>query len=168
MFKKTFPPAQTQDSRPRFHRLAILGVFVLLLTSGCRTGGPFPKVNLSESGWTVHEGQAVWRAKRTAPEIAGEILLATNNVGQTFVQFTKTPFPFVIAQTTTNAWQIEAPAKNRVFSAHGKPPARVIWLQLAPACAGAELPPRYSWKSGDSGWSLENTSTGEKLEGYFK
>jgi hypothetical protein len=74
----------------------------------------------------------------------------------------------VIARTTTNAWQIEAPAKNRIFSAHGRPPARVIWLQLAPAFAGAELPKRWSWNTNDSGWKLENTSTGEKLEGYFK
>src|SRR6266513_1380446 len=76
----------------------------ILLGIGCRSLPPLPPANLSEPGWIVREGQAVWRPKKGAPEIAGEIMVATQNNGRTFVQFTKTPFPFVIARTETNSW----------------------------------------------------------------
>jgi hypothetical protein len=124
-------------------------------------------VDLAEPGWTVRRGEAVWRAKRNAPEIAGEILLATNRDGRTFVQFTKTPFPFVVARSTTNAWQIESPAQNRRYSGGGAPPARLIWLQLPRALADSALPEDWSWQSSSNSWRLANLSNGESLEGYF-
>jgi hypothetical protein len=141
--------------------------FILFTLTGCRSLPPLPKANLSESGWTILEGQAVWRAKKDAPEIAGEILLATNGNSRAFVQFSKTPFPIVIAQTTTNAWQIEAPAQSRRYARSGPPPARVLWLQLPRAFTGLPLPKKWSWKNSAEGWRLENISTGESLEGYF-
>src|SRR3954464_16041006 len=82
---------------------------LLLCAAGCRLLPSLPPTNLSEPGWHVREGQAVWRMKRDAPEIAGEILLATKADGHAFVQFTKTPFPFLIGQTTSNRWQVELP-----------------------------------------------------------
>src|SRR6185503_6749264 len=50
---------------------AALALSALLLTS-CRTTLTLPPVNLSEPGWTLRQGQALWRSKRDAPEIAGE------------------------------------------------------------------------------------------------
>src|SRR5690349_12996809 len=79
---------------------------LLLLTPGCATIPRLPAADLKEPGWTVHEGQAVWKSKRGASEMAGEILVATRPDGTAFVQFTKTPFPFIIARATTNSWQI--------------------------------------------------------------
>src|SRR5213593_2130154 len=61
----------------------------------CRTAPPLAPANLSEPGWRIREGQAVWRPKIEAPEIAGELLVATHPNGQTFLQFTKTPLPLV-------------------------------------------------------------------------
>src|SRR5690242_18775520 len=49
----------------------------LIALSGCMTMKPLPKVNFSEPGWTVRQGQAVWRPQREAPEIAGELLVAS-------------------------------------------------------------------------------------------
>src|SRR5258708_3062502 len=54
-------------------------LLVLLGVVGCRTAAPLPVVNLKEPGWTVREGQAVWRRDRKAPEIAGDILVATRS-----------------------------------------------------------------------------------------
>src|SRR5439155_15039375 len=84
-------------SRPKRHSSMILfSCFLLALcVPACRMLPPLPSVNLAEPGWTVHEGQAIWRPKRDAPEIAGEILVATHQDGRALVQFTKTPFPFV-------------------------------------------------------------------------
>ena len=142
-------------------------VLLLFGLTACKSIAPLPEANLSESGWNVRQGQAVWRSKKDAPEIAGEILLATNATGRAFVQFTKTPFPFVIAQTTTNAWQIEAPAENRRFARFGAPPQGILWFQLPPALAGEKLPARWRWNNSGETWRLENRWTGEALEGYF-
>jgi len=140
---------------------------LLLGVTACRTIAPPPKVNLSEPGWKVFQGQAVWQTKRNASEISGEILLALKLDGQTFVQFTKTPFPFVVAQSTTNAWQLEFLAQNKSYSAPGTPPLRLIWFQLPRSVLGSALPGSWSWHRSENNWRLENISTGESLEGYF-
>src|SRR2546422_5254946 len=59
----------------------------------CRTVPPLAPANLSEPGWTMREGQAVWRPKTEGPEIAGELLVAIHRTGETYLQFTKTPLP---------------------------------------------------------------------------
>src|SRR5258708_4082996 len=102
--------AETCNGREIYKLLWCLGI--LLGTLGCQTVGRLPAVDFRESGWTVREGQGLWRVKAGAPEIAGEVLLATNKTGRAFVQFTKNPFPVVVAQTTSNSWQIELPAQN--------------------------------------------------------
>ena len=144
-------------------------LFSLLLasTSGCRNLPPLPAANLSEQGWTVRQGQAVWRRARGAPEIAGELLVGTRTNGEAFVQFTKTPFPVVIAQKTSDEWQIQAPTQNETHVGPGKPPGRVIWFRLAEALAGDSLPQPWSWRYDSNGWSLENRTSGESLSGYF-
>ena len=140
---------------------------VILFGTGCRSLPPLPPVNLSEPGWTLKEGQAVWRSKRNAPEIAGEIMVATGKDGGTFVQFTKTPFPFIIARTQTNSWQLEVPTRNKRYAAAGHPPERIIWFHLPQALAGLELQKPWSWQAKENQWRLENRSTGQSLEGYF-
>ncbi len=143
------------------------GLLLAMGLSGCMTHQPLPKVNLSEPGWTVRQGQAVWRPNREAPEIAGELLLATRADGSASVQFTKTPIPFAIAQMTPDAWQIDFPPENRHYAAHGAPSARIIWFQLANAELGKPVAKGWTWKNSDSSWQLENPSSGESLEGYF-
>ena len=126
-----------------------------------------PKVDLSEPGWTTRQGQAVWRRNRNAPEIAGDLLASTRADGSAFVQFTKTPIPFAIAQMSPKGWQVEFPPQNKRFSAPGSPSSRIVWLQLANALLARPLPKGWTWHKSDANWRLENASTGESLEGYF-
>ncbi len=139
----------------------------IFFTVACNTR-PLPPADLSQGGWKVQQGQAVWRAKKTSPEIAGELFLATNATGRTVIQFTKTPFPFIIAQTATNSWQLEVPAQNRKYSGPGKPPARISWFHLPRALNGIVPPaPWVFQKLENENWSLENKSSGERIEGFL-
>src|SRR5436190_21054552 len=104
-------PRALPNFRMTFRLLAPLLCCLSLCAAGCRLLPTLPPANLSEPGWHIREGQAVWRMKRDAPEIAGEVLLAINADGRAFVQFTKTPFPFLIGQSTTNRWQVELPTQ---------------------------------------------------------
>ena len=173
MFKKTFnfklQPNALRDSARRGRRLppGIFFVFLMCL-AGCQMFPTLPPVNLSEGGWTTREGQAVWRAKHGAPEIAGELVVATNPDGRSFVQFTKTPLPFLAAQSTSNSWQLHSIPNNKTYSGHGKPPVRAVWLWL-PRCLVGDRPPKpLSWRLlENNGWQLENLSSGEFLEGYL-
>ena len=140
------------------------------LATGCVSMRPLPPVNLKDPGWTIREGQAIWQTPRKGPELAGEVLLATQPNGRSFVQFTKTPFPFVIAQTTTspNRWQIEFPTENKYYSGPGKGPARLPWLHLAAALAGQPPPKGWHFQLEPAGhWRFSNPRTGEALEGFF-
>ena len=159
MFKKT-------------HVTKLTPCLVFLLGLGgltaCRTAQPLRPLNLAEAGWSTRQGQAVWRSKKEAPEISGELILASHTDGRNFVQFTKTPLPFVVAQSTTNTWQVQFVPNNKIYSGHGQPPARLVWLQL-PRCLSGMAPPKpWSWQRLEShGWRLENRLSGELLEGYF-
>lgn len=155
----------------RQHQLVLLFIFFLALLfsqPGCRTISTLPPANLSEPGWTLRQGQAIWRTKKDAPEIAGELIVAENSDGRSFLQFTKTPLPFVVAQTTTNSWQIHFVPENKTYSGPGKPPKRLIWLYLPGCLAGRQPPKPWSWRQLENGnWQLENQKTGESLEGYL-
>jgi hypothetical protein len=144
-------------------------IMVLVLASaGCRTAAVhIPPANLQQPGWTVHQGQAVWHIPQGKREIAGEVLVATGLEQRAFVQFSKSPFPLVIAQATGDSWEIEFPAQNKHYSGRGTPPKRIIWLYLPRVLSNHLLPKNWTWKQDSSGWRLENHSNGEVLEGYF-
>ena len=134
----------------------------------CRTALPLAPANLSEPGWTIREGQVVWRPKTEAPEIAGELLVATHRKGETFLQFTKTPLPLFVARITTNRWHIEFVTEHRAFSGRGLPPAQFGWLHLASCVSGDAPPQNWSWeKFPDERWRLVNRSNGETFEGFL-
>ncbi len=140
----------------------------LLALAACQTApGPGP-ANLAEPGWTVRQGQAVWQRSREGPEIAGEILLATQATGRTLVQLSKNGFPLVIAQSWADRWEVELPAQNRRYAGRGLPPKRLLILYLPRAIAGQSLPSGWSWNAiADGSWRLTNHRAGESLEGYF-
>jgi hypothetical protein len=173
-FSAAFAPwFKTTDLTSKVNRLlvaalprAVLFSLIVLLTS-CRTAALLPKIDLSQPGWTVHQGQAVWRANSGAPEIAGDLLLATSADGRTLVQFTKTPFPTIVAQTAPGFWQIESPAENKHHTGRGAPPERLLWFQLPRALSGSTLPHAWSWRISPDHWQLENSATGESLQGYL-
>jgi hypothetical protein len=151
----------------RFFGRYIPSFILMAICSGCHTR-PLPPTNFTEPGWKIQQGQAVWRAKQDATELAGELLFATNLDNRTVLQFTKTPFPFVVAQTTPQGWQLEVPAQNKKYSGSGKAPARISWFHLANAFRGV-LPPK-PWvfeRNGDENWRLINRSSGEMIEGFL-
>jgi hypothetical protein len=148
-------------------RLALL-LAALGALAACRTVPSLPPANFAEPGWTVRQGQAVWRLGKDTPELAGELLVATNRDGRTLVQFTKTPVPFVVAQTTAHAWQVDFVPKNKTYSGRGDPPARVLWLHLARSLDGSPPPKPFAFeKRPEAGWRLENRATGELISGYL-
>jgi hypothetical protein len=143
-------------------------IVFLPITTGCRTlFPPMPPLDLKDPGWSVHQGQAVWGLAHGGGEIAGEVLVATQKDASTFVQFTKTPFPFVIARSTAGRWEVEFPAKNKRYAGRGEPPRRLIWLYLPRALSGRCAPPDWNWSQTGDEWRLENLQSGESLEGYF-
>ena len=143
-------------------------VLLLLGLSACRSTPSLPRMNLAEPGWTLHQGQAIWRPRRNAPAIAGDLLLAANPDGRAFVQFSKSPFALVVAENTDAAWQVEFPPEHRRYAGRGRPPARLIWLLLPGALSGRPPPAPWSWRSSTNRtWRLENAATGESLRGYF-
>ena len=124
-------------------------------------------INLSEAGWKVRQGQAVWRPDGRSEEVAGELMVATHPDGRSLVQFTKVPIQMVLARRWSTRWEVHFPP-NTVLEGQGSPPARVIWLHLAHFLNGGE-PPEL-WKAGreEQSWKLENSTTGERLEGYLE
>jgi len=143
-------------------------LLAFFLLAGCRTATPLSPVNVQEPGWNVQQGQAVWRSRRSAPEIAGELVVAIHPDGRSLVQFIKTPLPFVVAQATIESWQVQFVPQNKVYSGRGRPPAQLIWLHLPQCLQGGAPPGNLSWvRLENQGWRLENRSTGESLEGYL-
>jgi hypothetical protein len=148
---------------------SFLWVWVLILPAlfGCRSVPQLAPANLKEPGWTVRTGQAVWRLPQGQREIAGEVLVATRDHGQSFVQFSKSPFTLVVAQATPQGWQVEFPPQNKHYAGRGAPPTRLLWLYLPRVLSGQPPPRHWIWHWDASGWRLENPATGESLEGYF-
>jgi hypothetical protein len=142
-------------------------LLLLLSVTGCRTPVPFPPVNLKEPGWTVRNGEAVWRRERGGDGIAGEFLAATRADGRAFVQLSKDAFPLAVGQTSPSAWTIEFPLQNKHYSGRGQAPSRIILLQLPQVLAGAAPTKDISWEPRkEGGGRLQNHSTGESLEVY--
>lgn len=139
---------------------------MLTLLGGCQTTQSL--FTAAGPGWHVQQGQALWRPKSGLPKFGGDLVLASNPDGRCLLQFDKTPLSMVFAQTTTNRWLIRFPQQQYSFSGHGLAPVRFAWLYLPVALAGKPLPsPLLFGHKPDGSWRLENTRTGEILEGYL-
>lgn len=165
-------PRAWGGSRQVLARLLLLcffGGLMLLSLSGCRSAPRLPPVNIAEPGWSLREGQSLWRSQRDGPEIAGEIIVASRADGRSLVQLVKAPLPLLTAQTTPGAWQIEFISEQRLVSGQGAPPTKWIWLHLARALNGSAIPPAplKFRKLDDGGSHLENAATGESLTVYL-
>jgi hypothetical protein len=128
-------------------------------------------MDLSEAGWTVRQGQAVWKTTPGAEGIAGDLLVAMHWNGRTVVQFDKPPLPLVAAHSSTNHWQIQYFAQRKTYSGRGRPPERILWLQL-PDNVATFLSDRQDtdWsitRERGGSWLLTNDVSGETLEGFL-
>lgn len=138
------------------------------VAGGCRTA---PALLFTAAGpdWRQQQGQAVWRFSQRSPEISGEVVLCQHPNGSASIQFSKSPVPLVLAQTSPTRWHIEFPPRKMSFSGPNPPPLRFAWLYVATAVQGRPLPPEFHFESkDDSHWKLANTQTGEYLEGYLE
>ncbi len=169
VFKIFFTAVLERNREPKAFLAKCLALLVLATAlGGCATVRPLPPIDLSASGWVTRSGQAVWVSGKEAPEIAGDLIVSTRPGGESFVQFTKTPLPFVTARTTSNTWQITFVPRNRTYSGHGAPPARLIWFALPRFVSGAPPAKPWQWQpQANGGWRLSNPATGESLEGYL-
>ena len=157
-----FPAGQ----RPR-HWLKSFLLAGLVLLCGCQSSTP-SLFTATGPGWHVRQGQALWRPQRGLPEFGGDLVLASDGAGRSLIQFDKTPMAILFAQTTTNQWLIKFPQRQMSFSGHGSGPTRFSWLYLPDALAGKPLPqPLHFEDKPDGGWRLENSHTGETLEGFL-
>jgi hypothetical protein len=139
----------------------------LALCCGCQTNTK-SLFTATGPGWNVQVGQALWRPGRGMPEIAGDLVFARDQEGRRLLQFDKTPMSMMSAQTTSNRWLIQFPPRQMSFSGHGPGPTRFLWLYLPAALAGEKLPSTLHFeRKPEGGWRLENTRTGESLEGFL-
>jgi hypothetical protein len=140
---------------------------IAMFSSGCQTATR-SLFTATGPGWHVQEGQALWRPGREYPELGGDLVLASDENGRCLIQFAKTPMTLVSVQTTRTNWLIQFPPRRMGFSGRGPGPTRFAWLYLHTALAGEPLPPplRFERKP-DGGWRLENTRSGETLEGFL-
>lgn len=140
----------------------------LLILAGCVSSRKFSPVDFNSPGWTVKQGQAIWKPEINKPEIAGDVVLATNPDGNAFVQFSKS-FPLVTARLEPPYWTVEFATQQKRYSGKGKGPERIVWLQLLHLIESAA--PGKHWQvehpSSDS-IALENRERGERLQVYFQ
>jgi hypothetical protein len=161
--------ARHGQPRIRFAPRWLASALVLLNLCACRTSGTVQPINLSEPGWSVREGQAVWRMPGHRPELAGEMVLALNADGRCFVEFSKTPFPLVRAECGEARWEIEFPPQKLFFAGGGAPPARLAWLQVCRGLAGRQVGlPWHFERRADGSWRLDNTGSQETVEGWLQ
>lgn len=151
-------------SRPSYVACAL----ALIFCAGCRTPQPLPPADFSAPGWHVQQGQAIWKPSASRPEVAGDLLLATNVNGNFFIQYSKIPFPLVLAQVSGEQWQIQFGADQYSWHGHGAPPSRFSWFQLPGALRDAGVGSNWRFVQIETNsWRLQNSHTGETLEGEF-
>ena len=149
-------------------RKEVFPFILIFFLCGCATSGPMAPLDMSAPGWDVRQGQAVWKPDSKKPEIAGDVVLATNPNGNSYVQFSKT-MPIVSAQRRPRGWEVEFPPENKRYSGGGDGPNRIVWLQLLKAIEGREV--TGDWRlshPSEKFIALENEESGERLEVQFE
>ena len=159
-----------QSTRRSFvirHSLFVLGFSLFCICCGCKTSTQ-NLFSAAGAGWQVQQGQAFWRPRSGLPEFGGDLLLAGDTSGDHLIQFDKTPLNMVSAEITSNRWLIKFPQQKMSFRGHGHGPERFAWLYLPAALSGQPLPRHIHFeRRPDGGWRLENSNTGESLEGFL-
>lgn len=157
------PGAQPQRIQRALKTLALL-LWTLGLAS-CATVGPLPQVDLTDAGWTVWVGQAIWKPRSDRPPLAGDLLIAQHTNRDVLVSFSKSLLPIFTAQTAGGLWRIDFVERGRSYSGRGRPPDRFVWFRLPYLIAGASAPKNWEIDAAGSGeWSIINDRTGETIK----
>lgn len=150
------------------HRLELLVVFAsLLLLNGCASLPPQPAMDISQPGWVIREGQAAWKKSPGSPALAGKLLVALNTDGRNVVQFQPSTGDSVLAQFSTNFWQVRLPGEAKVRTGRGELPQNSIWLQLPEGLLGNSAMDTEWMMVRERGkpFRFHHDATGESLEG---
>lgn len=151
-------------------RFLVASLGATLLGVGCRSLGEAPAMlpEFPTGGWHLRQGQAVWKASGRAPEIAGELTLATHPTGAVSVEFAKPPISLVVAQRTASGWRIESPNRSRAYAGRGQPPHRIVWFVLARCLQGSPAPRGWTFeRHGPDAFLMRHERSGQSLEGYL-
>jgi hypothetical protein len=138
-------------------RIGAISLLSTLFAMGCRTVQPLAPADFSAPGWTIRQGQAVWKTQES--DLAGELILAIHSDGSSALQFIKTPLPLVSAQTKGDRWTIRFFAENRTLSGRGTPPAQLLWLRVAPTL-------RAKIETGGD-WEVRNAHSDQSISGFL-
>lgn len=145
----------------------VLAAVLAGLLTACATA-PVALPDTATPGWTVRQGQALWCARREAPELAGELVLATHANGDFVLHFQKTPLPICSAHRVNDRWQVEFPTEGRRWVGRGRGNPRLLWLHLPGVMAGKPVAAPLGFAAERDGrWRLENRRTGEWIEGFL-
>lgn len=127
---------------------------------------PLPQVDLQNSNWQVLRGQASWQPAGDRPRIAGDVLIATDNAGNSYIEFSKTPVAIFTAQIHNSRWALNMIASSATHHGRGTPPKRFIWFYVPDFVMKHTPLPDSNWsfeyKSGDT-VILKNPKTGENI-----
>jgi hypothetical protein len=135
------------------------------LAAGCAAPRLAP-IDLAEPGWTVRESAAVWHPPGNAPELAGEILVASHPDGRLFVQFSKQTLPVVAATATPAGWSVGSPLRRGAVGGRGRPTDRVPWFQIRSLPPGDPASQRWQLvRSNGVPWRLRAVRGNEFVEG---
>jgi hypothetical protein len=143
---------------------------IALILGGCAAlpAAHLPALDTSASGWTVRQGQALWRTENGKPEIAGDVVLSSNPQAGSFIQFSKT-LPIVSGRIAPEGWEFSAVPQNKHYSGRAKPPRRIVWLQLLRVLEGQEISNRWTVAKPSPDYILlEDLDSGERLEVRFQ
>ena len=144
-----------------------VAALALLAAAGCRSLPPIPPADLTAPGWSVKQGQAVWKPNQFRPELAGELLLATNTNGDFLVEFTKTPFTLATARQYSGQWRVEFGNGRHAWQGRGTAPRLFSWFELPRSLAGEKTSRGWRFTQTNATWRLESWRNGEWLEGAF-
>jgi hypothetical protein len=148
--------------------------FIVALTSFLLVGcAALPQKKLqpldtSAPGWTVRQGQALWKPGEDKPEIAGDVVVSLHPTAGSYVQFSKT-LPILSARLTPEGWEFHTIPEDKRYSGGGNPPRRIVWLQMLRVLEGREISDRWTVAHpSDLYISLEDPFSGERLEIRFQ
>jgi len=126
-------------------------------------------MDLSGPDWHTRQGQALWRSKKDAPEIVGEVVIGTNSTGRAFLQFLKNPLPLVTVENSPDYWRVEFVPEQRSFSGASTPPVQLTWLHLLRALQEIKPPKRLVFAKTDAGEiRMEDNITGERISLFLE
>lgn len=171
MKNRAFEPEGKRAATAYPLRLSLLMIALAgLVLAGCAAlpQKALPPLNTSAPGWNVQQGQALWKPAEDKPEIAGDVVVSTHPQAGSYVQFSKT-LPILSARLAPEGWEFHAIPEDKRYSGGGKPPRKLVWLQMLRVHEGQEISERWTVaRPSDQFIVLEDPFTGERLEVRFQ